>query len=624
MSGRVVCLIGGMRAGALFRAYPLHRLMSLSGQPPAVSSGLSTTTTTASSDSETDSVAATGSTDYSGPGPSKRKKYGQSFNDAWKGQIPWLSTSYKGDGYGFCLLCNKHLSCTKGGIRDLKRHGETEVHKRNTRGSIGQQSLLHTWNEAESVGKKAARAEAILCNMLVEHNLPFLLMDHLPGVIFHAFPDRKIAKEVKCATTKATSVVKHAIGPAVHKSMVESVMSSPAFSLMMDESTDRGDVKRVGMLIRYYDESSSRTTTSFFGLYEVPHANAANLFQCLDSQISLDDLGYDKLIGWNSDGASVMLGSRNSVVSRLKQKQPNLYVLHCICHVSHLIVGDSVKCIPSYVIDLIEKLFWWFHHSSKRVDELRSFQEWLEVEAHKILKKVDTRWLCLQSCVNRILEQYQPLLSYFDSIENARLRDEKAKVKAKKIRDQLKKPITKGYLLVLSNILSSMNKFNTLFQSASPNLHRLVKEMNQLLLGILNKFILPAAIHSATKITDVNLSRENQKDDDDLVLGSALRIYFTEVDDDLAGTSEPVHFYANVREFLSKLVSSAFKRLPFDDTILNDLVWLDPNERTTSKFSMVKRLADRFNHFVPREALDTLEEEFCLYQTTRDLPSDII
>ena len=120
-------------------------------------------------------------------------------------------------------------------------------------------------------------------------------------------------------------------------------------------------------------------------------------------------MGYEKLVGWNSDGASVMLGSRNSVVSRLKQKQPNLCVLDCICHVSHLIVGDSVKCIPSYVIDLVEKLFWWFHHSSKRVNQMRSFKEWLEVEAHKILKKVDTRWLSLQTCVNRILEQYTNL-----------------------------------------------------------------------------------------------------------------------------------------------------------------------------------------------------------------------
>ena len=99
---------------------------TLSNQPP-VSSGLSTTT--ADSDSETNSVAA-GSTD-SGPGPPKRKKYSQSFSDAWKGQLPWLSSSYKGAGYGFCLVCNKHLSCVKGGIRDLKRHSRSETARGN-------------------------------------------------------------------------------------------------------------------------------------------------------------------------------------------------------------------------------------------------------------------------------------------------------------------------------------------------------------------------------------------------------------------------------------------------------------------------------------------------------------
>lgn len=91
------------------------------------------------------------------------------------------------------------------------------------------------WNEAESVENKAAIAEAILCNMLIQHNLPFLLMDHSPGVVCHAYPDSKIAKEVKCARTKATDVVKHAIRPAVHKCMASGVKSSQGFSLMMDK-----------------------------------------------------------------------------------------------------------------------------------------------------------------------------------------------------------------------------------------------------------------------------------------------------------------------------------------------------------------------------------------------------
>ena len=80
------------------------------------------------------------------------------------------------------------------------------------------------------------------------------------------------------------------------------------------------------------------------------------------------------------------------------------------------------------------------------MDELRSFQDWLEVEAHKILKKVDNRWLSLEASVNCIMEQNNPLLSYSDSKENYRLSDEKSRKKMKALRDQLKKPITKAYL----------------------------------------------------------------------------------------------------------------------------------------------------------------------------------
>ena len=56
-------------------------------------------------------------------------------------------------------------------------------------------------------------------------------------------------------------------------------------------------------------------------------------------------MSYEKLIRWNSDGASVMLGIRNStsVVSRLKEMQPNLYVRHYVFHISYLMVTDVVK-----------------------------------------------------------------------------------------------------------------------------------------------------------------------------------------------------------------------------------------------------------------------------------------
>ena len=168
----------------------------------------------------------------------KRKKYHQTYRKKWEEEVSWLTHSRKGDRYAYCKVCNKDLSCSEGGLKDIKKHGSTESHLRLAKSDIGQQTLTKAWNKELMVSMQAARAEAVLCNMLVEHNLPFLLMDYLPGLLSHAFPDSKIAK--------STAVVKHAIAPATHKSMISMVNLSPAFSLLMDESTDRGVMKREG------------------------------------------------------------------------------------------------------------------------------------------------------------------------------------------------------------------------------------------------------------------------------------------------------------------------------------------------------------------------------------------
>ena len=62
-------------------------------------------------------------------------------------------------------------------------------------------------------------------------------------------------------------------------------------------------------------------------------------------------------------GASVVLGKNNSVVSRLKAKQPGFFCMLCTM-VLHFLVGDSIHCIPKYVPET-EKIFWWLHLNAK-------------------------------------------------------------------------------------------------------------------------------------------------------------------------------------------------------------------------------------------------------------------
>ena len=43
-----------------------------------------------------------------------------------------------------------------------------------------------------------------------------------------------------------------------------------------------------------------------------------------------DGVPFENLLGFVSDGANAMLGRHNSVKTRLMDKQPNLFVIHCI------------------------------------------------------------------------------------------------------------------------------------------------------------------------------------------------------------------------------------------------------------------------------------------------------
>lgn len=45
--------------------------------------------------------------------------------------------------------------------------------------------------------QKVAVVELKLCRFIGEHNLPFALLDHLPGFIANVCPDSVIAKNIK-------------------------------------------------------------------------------------------------------------------------------------------------------------------------------------------------------------------------------------------------------------------------------------------------------------------------------------------------------------------------------------------------------------------------------------------
>lgn len=92
-----------------------------------------------------------------------------------------------------------------------------------------------------------------------------------------------------------------------------------------------------------------------------------NLFDAVITQFECDGVPMSNLLGFGSDGASVMLGCNNSVTTKLKEVQPSLYNIHCLCHVSHLCASYAMKSLPSLLEELAQDVYAHFHLSAKRL-----------------------------------------------------------------------------------------------------------------------------------------------------------------------------------------------------------------------------------------------------------------
>lgn len=76
----------------------------------------------------------------------------------------------------------------------------------------------------------------LVMGVVVEHNSPMLLMDHLPKLIASVTPDSTIAKSISRGRTKATQII-HML-KAESETVLVTQLRLKRFSIIIDETTD--------------------------------------------------------------------------------------------------------------------------------------------------------------------------------------------------------------------------------------------------------------------------------------------------------------------------------------------------------------------------------------------------
>lgn len=137
-----------------------------------------------------------------------------------------------------------------------------------------------------------------------------------------------------------------------------------------------------------------------------------------------------KVMGFGSDGAKAMTGTKEGVTGHLLRVNPMLLNYHCIAHRLALIssqTADSVPYLKEYQ-DILTGLFYFFKGSANRNEKLKDIQSLLDEPTLKVKEVHEVRWLSIYKAVETVYRCLDSLLSLFSTEK-----DPKAKGYSKKL-----------------------------------------------------------------------------------------------------------------------------------------------------------------------------------------------
>lgn len=581
----------------------------------------------------------------------KKSKPLTKFSSSHSKEFPCFKASHKGETFAFCTACNVDISIGSGGKDDLNRHVQsvkhTNAYKEKSSGSS--QSINNFFSKGDDLS--VIRSEVKWTQFLIEKGLPLSTSDDFSSLIKELCPDSEVAKKFSCKRTKTRALV-GCIGNAVTKELSEK-MKTNHFSLGTDGSNDH-HCKLYPVVITINDEACGEIRTELLSIPELTESSpAVNITKLLVTELEKFNVPLKNCVAFMSDNASVMVGVKGGVSTLLKKEQPNMMSLGCACHLINLAVKKSVSCLPIKIDEVLTDVYYYFHHSEKRICDFKEVQLLYNEEAKDILKHCPTRWLSLTTSLKRIVQLWQPLCEYFKSIKH---KEEEA-LKKKTIKqqpqdasdavidswfhdasssastrksehippahsrlDRLVETFCSKRCLVYSSfllwIMPLFDKYNKLLQKEEPQIHKLNDIYLSLFRDLLAKFVKPTIIQSHTNILLIDFHNEKHHiTDKDMYIGELAQGLIADMK---AKNRSQIHM--NIIHFYTSSLTYIKDKFPLNSDILKHAKFVDIERRDKVSFADVQFFFKKFT--VPKCSMDTLHEEFVNFQSS-ELPSTI-
>ena len=226
----------------------------------------------------------------------------------------------------------------------------------------------------------------------------------------------------------------HFIAEIYKANLVEQVKSSELFSLLIDSSTDVAVIDEEIMYLRLIE--NGRPVTKYFSIQALERGNAEGILNAIDHAFE-KELNFEhnqwceKVVGFGSDGASVMVGHRGGVSALIKRGIPHLMSIHCIAHRLELGIKGTIKDVVYHgVVDqLLLNLYKFYHNSPLNWENLIQTGTAIGVKVLKPVNIKGTRWIAHhENALKAVTQDWLCLVSHLEQVAiDGQTADAKAK-----------------------------------------------------------------------------------------------------------------------------------------------------------------------------------------------------
>ncbi|KAL7297974.1 hypothetical protein TKK_0008987 [Trichogramma kaykai] len=390
------------------------------------------------------------------------------------------------------IRCNKCPNKTlRARFKILKTHANSQVHlelmgRRHLRYPESA-FILPPKNECVQL-KKIARAKLKSVILSPWASIAPQKINSVSATYKNIFDENNSEIDFKTGGTQCRDIIVNVVGSSLHNSLSK-FLRNHLFTVSIDESTDKGSIKTLVIMLRYADFASRQICTEFYDLVPVfdehmkASATAMQLFTRFKDAFVNQNISMTNIYAASFDNCNTMIGNKSGFKRLLENEIPDVITVGCPAHKTHLCLKWSTKELAPEFSKLINDIHSVFS-SSHRKHNLKILQQELDQLQQSILTLKEVRWLSMEQVVDRIILQW-------DNIhELAKELHHDGEDIGTKVCKQMEKPDTICYFILVRKVSHELNCLNLLYQSQEVIVHIVQKQVEarfrNILLIILN------------------------------------------------------------------------------------------------------------------------------------------